>query len=65
MDTLGAELSGGDWLAVAEGRVVGSGKSPGQARRDARLRGCESVPVVRQNWSGLPAGATTGEAGAG
>ncbi|MYV51672.1 hypothetical protein [Streptomyces sp. SID3212] len=47
-DALRADLSPGDWLAVVDGRAVGSGKSAGQARRDARLRGCESVPVVRQ-----------------
>lgn len=49
LDALRADLSHGDWLAVVDGRAVGSGKSPGQARKDARLRGCESVPVVRQN----------------
>ncbi|MER5886150.1 hypothetical protein ABT160_20200 [Streptomyces sp. NPDC001941] len=39
----------GDWEALADGRVVGSGASPGRARRDARLRGHEGVPVVRQS----------------
>ncbi|MFJ6574267.1 hypothetical protein ACIQNU_43465 [Streptomyces sp. NPDC091292] len=50
-DTQGlrAEASDGDWLAVLDGRVVGYGTSPGQARRDAGRRGCEEVPVVRQN----------------
>ncbi|MFJ5293863.1 hypothetical protein [Streptomyces sp. NPDC088348] len=48
VEGLSAAPSEGDWLAVLDGRVVGSGGSPGQARRDAGLRGCESVPVVRQ-----------------
>ncbi|MEU6924123.1 MULTISPECIES: hypothetical protein [unclassified Streptomyces] len=61
VDALRAELSRGDWLAVVDGRAVGSGKSPGQARRDARLRGCESVPVIRQHWAGPAAGETTGD----
>ncbi|OON82791.1 hypothetical protein [Streptomyces tsukubensis] len=43
------ERAEGDWLAVLDGRVVGGGESPGRARRDARLRGCDAVPVVRQN----------------
>ncbi|MFE6104013.1 hypothetical protein ACFVQ4_29205 [Streptomyces laurentii] len=38
----------GVWLAVADGRVVGAGASPGRARRDARIRGCASVPVIRR-----------------
>ncbi|MYR03683.1 hypothetical protein GTX23_35120, partial [Streptomyces sp. SID6139] len=42
------EPAQGEWLAVADGRVVGAGASPGRARRDARLRGCDSVPVVRR-----------------
>ncbi|MFC8823780.1 hypothetical protein ACFT9I_00265 [Streptomyces sp. NPDC057137] len=49
VDTLRTELSPGDWLAVVDGRAVGSGTSSGRARRDARLRGCDTVPVVRQN----------------
>ncbi|MFC8077471.1 hypothetical protein ACFUN8_18290 [Streptomyces sp. NPDC057307] len=49
LDTLRPELSPGDWLAVVDGRAVGSGTSSGRARRDARLRGCDTVPVVRQN----------------
>ncbi|WNI20493.1 hypothetical protein [Streptomyces sp. ITFR-16] len=47
-DGLCAGLAEGGWLAVADGRVVGTGPSPGLARRDAGLRGCASVPVVRQ-----------------
>ncbi|WP_327229258.1 hypothetical protein [Streptomyces murinus] len=42
------EPAQGEWLAVADGRVVGAGASPGRARRDARIRGCDSVPVVRR-----------------
>ncbi|WP_328694740.1 hypothetical protein [Streptomyces sp. NBC_00342] len=45
---LGATAPEGGWLAVLDGRVVGAGASPGLARGDARLRGCASVPVVRQ-----------------
>ncbi|MFJ4961111.1 hypothetical protein EES43_08340 [Streptomyces sp. ADI96-02] len=48
-DDLRAEPAPGDWLAVVDGRAVGAGTSPGQARKDARLRGCGPVPVVRQN----------------
>ncbi|MEV7405328.1 hypothetical protein AB0N93_33660 [Streptomyces sp. NPDC091267] len=43
-----AGLSDGGWVAVLDGRVVGSGTSPGRARRDAGRRGCPSVPMVRQ-----------------
>ncbi|MFE7357246.1 hypothetical protein ACFU8Q_29900 [Streptomyces sp. NPDC057543] len=48
VEELCTQPSEGDWLAVIDGRVVGSGTSPGQARKDAGLRGCASVPVVRQ-----------------
>ncbi|MFB6988023.1 MULTISPECIES: hypothetical protein [unclassified Streptomyces] len=47
-EELSTQPSEGDWLAVIDGRVVGSGASPGQARKDAGLRGFGSVPVVRQ-----------------
>ncbi|MEU7023099.1 hypothetical protein ABZ990_20895 [Streptomyces sp. NPDC046203] len=43
-----ADPARGEWLAVADGRVVGAGPSAGLARRDARLRGCATVPVVRR-----------------
>ncbi|MHA6757663.1 hypothetical protein [Streptacidiphilus sp. PAMC 29251] len=33
------DLPPGTWLAVSDGRVVGTGPSPGLARRDARQRG--------------------------
>jgi hypothetical protein len=38
----------GTWLAVDGGRVVGSGASPGLARRAARENGHLGVPLVRQ-----------------
>ncbi|MEU8699446.1 hypothetical protein AB0C61_17600 [Streptomyces sp. NPDC048680] len=46
---LRAGLPDGGWLAVLDGRVVGTGTSPGRARGDAGLRGCASMPVVRQD----------------
>ncbi|MFJ9680611.1 hypothetical protein ACIRP2_21540 [Streptomyces sp. NPDC101194] len=47
-EELSTQPSEGDWLAVIDGRVVGSGTSPGTARKDAGLHGFASVPVVRQ-----------------
>ncbi|MFJ3216969.1 hypothetical protein ACIPLC_13750 [Kitasatospora sp. NPDC086801] len=43
-----AELAAGTWIAVADGRLVGTGDSPGLARRDARQRGTDTLPLVRQ-----------------
>ncbi|MGC5360953.1 hypothetical protein ACPXCE_04575 [Streptomyces sp. DT24] len=42
------ELPEGTWLAVNDGRVIGTGSTPGLARRDAGLRDTEVPPVVRQ-----------------
>lgn len=42
-------LPEGSWFAVRDGLVVGTGDSPGLARRDARRRGPADCPtVVRQ-----------------
>ncbi len=37
----------GAWVAIDEGRVVGSGASMGLARKSARLNGHAGVPIVR------------------
>ncbi|MGE9695826.1 hypothetical protein [Streptomyces sp. NRRL F-5630] len=38
----------GDWIALLDGEVVGTGASAGSARKDAARRGAEGVPLVRQ-----------------
>ncbi|MFJ4417164.1 hypothetical protein [Streptomyces sp. NPDC088925] len=38
----------GDWVALLDGEVVGTGPSAGSARKDAARRGTGAVPLVRQ-----------------
>ncbi|MEW1695414.1 MULTISPECIES: hypothetical protein [unclassified Streptomyces] len=49
LDALPTAPSPGDWLAVVDGRAVGSGRTPGRAHKDARRRGCAETPVVRRH----------------
>ncbi|MFH9352152.1 hypothetical protein [Kitasatospora sp. NPDC017646] len=37
----------GTWLALADGRVLGSGPTPGRARRDARRNGSDRPTTAR------------------
>jgi hypothetical protein len=41
-------LPEGTWIAVSQNGVVGTGASPGLARRSARENGHLSMPIVRQ-----------------
>ncbi|NEA43669.1 hypothetical protein [Streptomyces sp. SID11385] len=38
----------GGWLAVLDGEIVGTGPTPGTARKDAARRGTGAVPLVRR-----------------
>jgi hypothetical protein len=38
----------GTWVAIDEGRIVGSGASMGLARKSARINGHEGVPIVKE-----------------
>ncbi|MFI7635667.1 hypothetical protein [Nonomuraea sp. NPDC049400] len=44
---LGDTIPEGVWVALADGRVVGEGPTPGRARQAARRSGVEAVPVIR------------------
>ncbi|WP_173860886.1 hypothetical protein [Streptomyces sp. SAT1] len=43
---LNEDLPAGSWVVLCEGRVVGTGASPGLARRDAREHGEDTGPLV-------------------
>ncbi|MEV8322366.1 hypothetical protein [Kitasatospora sp. NPDC056731] len=41
-------LAPGTWIAIADGQILGTGNSPGLARRAARQHGTDTLPIVRQ-----------------
>ncbi|MFC4534655.1 hypothetical protein [Sphaerisporangium dianthi] len=53
---LAAPSSGEAWVAVHEGRVVGTGPTPGLARRSARENGCRALPLVHAGGDMAPIG---------